>query len=236
MTMDDFFDDRDACPCKGVFDKAKEAWELVKAKDEFAVLEKSEIKGEVHKSVVIKGHVKIGKGSLVEAFCVIEGPTLIGENCIVRSGAWIRPKTIIGNTCVIGHGDEIKNALIFDGAKIGTNAFVGDSVLGKGARIASGVILGNRRFDQKEIVVNYNGKKIPTGSDKFGAVVGEYARLGANLVTNPGTLIGKHSWVVGGVSLSGFIPANKLVKVKQELVIEDKEKIELKRTDAQGKA
>lgn len=233
--MSEFFDDLDACPIDGLKNLAAAPWKMVKEKDKFLKLDKKEIIGEVHGSVVIKGNVKIGKGTVVDAFCVIEGPVIIGENCIVRSGAWIRPGTVTGKKVVIGHGDEIKNSVIFDEVKIGTNAFVGDSVLGKGARIASGVILGNRRFDQGEIFVKFKGEKVSTGCDKFGAVIGEYARFGANVVTNPGTLVGKHTWVIGGIGLSGFVPANKLVKAKQELILEDKKPLTLKSEDASGK-
>ena len=38
-------------------------------------------------------------------------------------------------------------------------AFVGDSILGKSARIGSGTILANRRFDQKNIGIRVNGIK-----------------------------------------------------------------------------
>ena len=230
-----YFEDMAACPGKEFVAKAKNPWELLKLKNEFLKIDKTENFGEVHKSVVIKGKAWIGKGTVIDPYCVIEGPVIIGKNCEVRSCAWIRPNTIIGDNCVIGHGDEIKNALIFDEAKIGTNCFVGDSILGKGARLGSGTILGNRRFDQGEVFLKFNGEKISTGTDKFGAIVGDYSRLGANVAANPGTLIGKHTWVFGGVSVSGLIPANKIVKLKQELIFEDKRPVALKIEDASGK-
>ena len=195
---------------------------------------KTEIKGEVHPTVILKGNVAIGKGTVVEPYAVIEGPCVIGENVIIRPHAWIRPVTVVGNDCVVGKGVELKNALLFDGAKIGTNCFVGDSVLGKGARIGSGTILGNRRFDQQAVKVKAGAESFSTGSDKFGCILGDCVRLGANVVTSPGTLIGPHTWVTAQ-SVQGFLPADKLVKGIVQAKMQDKQRIELKARDAKGK-
>ena len=44
--------------------------------------------------------------------------------------------------------------------KVASLDFVGDSILGKSTRIGSGCILANRRFDQKNIEIKIDGKKI----------------------------------------------------------------------------
>ncbi len=239
VELSEFFEDPKACPVPELFSKVKFPWELVNAKDRFvdAASASGSISpsAKIAKETVVKGKVLIGKNTLVGPYVVIEGPAVIGSNCEIRSSAWIRPKTIIGDDCVIGHGVELKNALLFNEAKIGTNAFVGDSVLGKGARVGSGVILGNRRFDQKAIEIKIGNAKYQTGSDKFGAVVGDYSRLGANALTSPGTVVGKHTWIYGGCSVSGFIPKNSMVKLRQQIDIINKEPQELGKTDAKGK-
>lgn len=234
MKIEEFFSDLEACPCKGLPEKVENAWEMVNAKNDFFGIPESKIRGRLHGSVVVEGKVEIGDGVEVGPFVVIEGPVKIGKNTKIRSCAWIRPYTIIGEDCVVGHGCEVKNALIFNEAKLGTNCFVGDSILGKGARLGSGTILGNRRFDQAVIYVKFNGEKISTKTDKFGAVIGEYSRIGANVATNPGTFIGKHVWVSGGIALAGFIPKNKFVSARAEIKLADKEEIELKKEDMKG--
>ncbi len=231
--LDYYFLDFAACPLPEL-KKSKHPWELVEGKNALVKLAASRIEGEVHPTVVVKGNVAIGKGSVVEPYTVIEGPCVIGENVTIRPHAWVRPVTVIGNGCVIGKGVELKNALLFNGAKIGTNCFVGDSVLGKGARIGSGTILGNRRFDQQTVQVKIGGEKFSTGSDKFGCILGEYARLGANVTTAPGTLVGAHTWVTAP-SIQGFIPADKLLKSFVQASLQDKPRIELKGKDAKGK-
>ena len=231
------FEDFSACPLQKEFPKFKYPWEIVAKLDSLAKIPKSQISksATIHKSVVITGKVIIGKNVEIDPFVVIEGPCIIGDNSAVRPHAWIRPATVIGNDCIVGHGVELKNSLLFNNSKIGTNCFVGDSILGKGARIGSGTILGNRRFDQKAVPIRVGGKEFDSGTDKFGAIVGDYSRLGTNCSTSPGTIIGKHTWVSGNALLKGFIPNNKLLKVKAEYEYVDKDSFELSATDMKGK-
>lgn len=233
-TLRYYFDSKDACPFPELFDEVSMPWQMVKAKDKFITVKKFVSYGNVDPSVKIKGPVLIAEGSVIEPFTIIEGPTVIGARCTIRSHVWIRPKTVIGDDCVVGKGVELKNSLLFNESKIGTNCFVGDSVLGKGARIGSGTIIGNRRFDQAVIKIRIKDQEFSTDSDKFGLVMGDFSRLGTNCATSPGIAIGKHSWIVGTALIKEFIPSLTLVKVKQQLKFSKKEATELKHTDAQG--
>jgi len=233
--IETYFDDLDACPCKELFDEVDNPWEILKKKDEFVDFSKKDIKGEVAETVKITGDVVIGKNTIVEDYAVIKGPCIIGENCLIRSGALIRPKTIIGDEVVIGQGVELKNSIVFNEAKISTNSFVGDSILGKGARIASGAITGNRRFDQKEIVIRSDTKSFPTDTEKFGCMIGDYVRIGANCSTAPGTLIGKYTWTYANMMIRSIIPPNRLLKLRQEIEDVEKEDQVLTKEDSEGK-
>ena len=66
------------------------------------------------------------------------------------------------------------------------------------------------------------GKKVGIGLEKFGAIIGDRVKLGSNVVTNPGTIIGKNTLVYPLAPISGTIPANKIVKYKPQLEIVDK--------------
>jgi bifunctional UDP-N-acetylglucosamine pyrophosphorylase/glucosamine-1-phosphate N-acetyltransferase len=229
-----YFDDMEACPCKEVFEKIEYPWQALKKKDEIIDFSQNKIKGEIAGTAEITGNVVIGKGTKVGSNVMIEGPCIIGENCLIRPGAMIRPKSIIGNNVVVGHGVELKNSIIFNEAKISTNSFVGDSILGKGARVASGVIIGNRRFDQKEVKIRIAGKFYPTGMEKFGCILGEYARIGANCSTTPGTLIGKHTWTYANMMIRGVIQPKKLLKLRQKIEIANKKETVLAMKDKEG--
>lgn len=201
--------------------------------DEFFRHQEDDIMGEVHKTCIIAENVQIGEGSVIDPFVVIEKNVDIGKNCLIRSGALIREGSVIGDNVVIGHGSEIKHAFIFDEAKIGSLAFVGDTIVGYGARIGSGVITGNRRFDQEEIYWTVGEQKISSSLDKVGAIIGDFARLGAGVITNPGAIIGSYSYISGGQVISGYIEPKMYIKTTGERVVNNQVK-DLSPKDAHG--
>ena len=185
-------------------------------------------KAEVGEFCSIKGNYFIDEGTVIHPNVTIEGPVMIGKNVEIQSGALIRPGSIIGDNCVVGHGSEIKNTIMQNKSKVASLAFAGDTILGKSTRIGSGIILANRRFDQKNIVIKINGEKIDSGRDFFGAIVGDSSRIGANAATLPGTMIGPYTWILPTLQVRGFIPAEKRLYPNENYRMEDNPKIELK--------
>jgi NDP-sugar pyrophosphorylase family protein len=176
----------------------------------------------------ISGPVYVGAGSRIHSNVSITGPVYIGRNCSIRHGAQLRAGTVLGDDCVVGHDAEIKASVCMTGSKIQNGVFLGDSVAGLGARIGSGTIVSNRRFDQGVIRLGSKEVKIDTSRQFFGAILGDQVRLGANVVVSPGTLVGPFTWVASLISLYGFIPRAKLVMLKQELSITDKDEVQLR--------
>lgn len=198
---------------------------FLKSKKLFEDFTKDEVRdlfGLLREHVTIAGHFSIEDGTEIGAGARIDGPVLIGRNCKIGHGALIRGGTIISDNCVIGHGCEIKNSLLFPGAKVQSLTFVGDSIIGAGARVGSGTITANRRFDQKEISVKIKDNRYSIGMEFFGLVLGDYARLGANVSTLPGTFIGPYTWVMPSMSISGFIPRSKMVSLENNVSTKDK--------------
>lgn len=185
-------------------------------------------KAEMGEYCSIKGNYFIDEGTKIGSNVCIEGPVIIGKNVTIQSGALIRPGTIIGDNASVGHGSEVKHAIIQNKAKIASLVFVGDSILGKSARIGSGCILANRRFDQKNIQIKIDDKKYDTETDFFGSIIGDSTRLGANCTAVPGTFIGPYTWILPTVQVRGFVPAEKRILPKAEYVIQDNPKVELK--------
>jgi bifunctional UDP-N-acetylglucosamine pyrophosphorylase/glucosamine-1-phosphate N-acetyltransferase len=195
----------------------------------FGDLKKTTILGDVGEHVSISGLVHIGIGTKIHPFVTIQGPVIIGENVSVRSHSIIRSQAYIASDCVVGHSADVKRSICLNGAKMQCGIFVGDSILGCGARIGSGVITANRKFNQTE--VSFKGKNNQlqkSGREFFGAIVGRYCRLGANVVTYPGTIIQEHTWVGGGCVLHGTYGPDQFVSVKQELNIRSKKRLKLR--------
>lgn len=68
---------------------------------------------------------------------------------------------------------------------------MGDSVLGADVNVEAGAMIANYRNERadKRIRIRTEGGEIDTGVEKFGALIGDHARIGANAVIAPGALI-----------------------------------------------
>jgi len=147
-------------------------------------------------------NIYIGEGSLIESGALIKGPTIIGDNVEIRQGAYIRGNCIIGDNCVIGHATEIKNSIMLNGSKAAHFAYVGDSILGNNVNLGAGTRLANIYLRNIKIIITTKGKKYRTDLDKLGAIMGDGTQTGCNCVCNPGTLVGKSSFIFPGVTVA----------------------------------
>jgi UDP-N-acetylglucosamine diphosphorylase / glucose-1-phosphate thymidylyltransferase / UDP-N-acetylgalactosamine diphosphorylase / glucosamine-1-phosphate N-acetyltransferase / galactosamine-1-phosphate N-acetyltransferase len=177
---------------------------------------KSAILGKVSPQAIIEGVVYIGEGTVVEPHAYIKGPAWIGDHCEVRVGAYIRGNVVTGNKCVLGNSCEFKNSILLNHVQVPHFAYVGDSILGNRAHLASGVTLSNLKVTSGHVKVEIQGQRIDTGLRKFGAILGDESEVGCHGVLNPGSIIGKRSILYPGVSWRGICPANTMVKLKQE--------------------
>ncbi len=167
--------------------------------------------------------VALGEGTVVEPGAIIKGPAIIGKNSTIRSGAYVRENAIIGNGVTIGNSCEVKNALVFNEAEIPHFNYVGDSVIGFHGHLGAGVILSNVRLDRQEVVVKASHGRLPTHLRKFGAIIGDYAEIGCNAVISPGSVIGQRSVIYPLTSFGGVIGPDKIVKLRQETEITDRQ-------------
>jgi len=157
--------------------------------------------------VHVEGKVWLHPGAKLPAFATLIGPSWIGAGCEIRPGAFIRGNVIAGEHCVLGNACEFKNCLLMDHVQVPHFSYVGDSILGNQAHFGAGVICSNLRLDQQPIVVRTETESYETGLKKFGAIVGDRAEVGCNVVLNPGTLLGPRSLVTPAIAFSGHLPA-----------------------------
>lgn len=232
--IDYYFSNLDKFPFPEFFEGISETYEmLIKAKsflkeslvDTNTCENHGIVKGDAPN---LHGNYYIGEGTVIYNDVTIIGPVYIGKNCEIMAGAIIRPNTILADGCCVGHGSEVKHCICFGGAKIASLSFAGDSILGKSARIGSGVITANRRFDQKNAKLKVDGELVDLQDSFFGVVMGDSSRIGANSVTQPGCHIGQYTWVYPVTNLRGFVPSDKRVYHPREIVFEDNERVELK--------
>ncbi|MBS0317099.1 MAG: hypothetical protein JSR49_08245, partial [Proteobacteria bacterium] len=97
----------------------------------------------------------------------------------------------VGEGCIFGPGAELKSSFVFAGSKLAHFNFVGDSIVGSDVNFEAGSVVCNYRNERqdKEIQVRLAGALQRTGHRKFGAVIGDRSRIGANSVVAPGALV-----------------------------------------------
>ncbi len=153
----------------------------------------------------IHDDIAIHRSATVESGAVLKGPLIIGAHCFIASGSLLRGGCWVDERCIIGPGAELKTTLMFSGSKLAHFNFVGDSVLGHGINLEAGSIVANYRNerDDKEIHVRVDGVLQRTGCDKFGALLGDQCRIGANAVLAPGAVLMPASVVARGQVFDG---------------------------------
>ncbi len=143
----------------------------------------------------IENGIAIHKTAIIESNVTLKENTIIGENSVIKSGAYIRNGVFIGKGVNIGANSEIKQSIIFNKSRIAHLNYVGNSIIGEDVNLEAGSILANHfnEFKNKKIQVMIDHKIHETNITKFGSLIGDESRIGANSVLNPGTILKKKS-------------------------------------------
>jgi NDP-sugar pyrophosphorylase family protein len=139
----------------------------------------------------ITDNVAVHRTATVEAGAIVKGPAILGARCFVAASAYLRGGVFLDEDCIIGPGAELKTSFMFAGSKLAHFNFVGDSILGSGVNLEAGSIVANYRneLEDKAIRIRFEGGVIETGVRKFGALLGDGTRIGANAVIAPGAIL-----------------------------------------------
>ena len=121
----------------------------------------------IEATVVLRGHTRIGKRTVIDAGCVIEDSTIgdgvllkpytvvsssnVGDGAQLGPFTHLRPKSEIEAEAHLGNFVETKNTRVRRGAKANHLAYLGDGDIGERANVGAGtkcrrVSLGTRIF------------------------------------------------------------------------------------------
>ena len=142
----------------------------------------------------VAGEMAIHRRARVEAGAAVLGPAVIGADAFVAATACVRGGAWIGARASIGRGCELKSVLVFEGSAFAHFNYVGDAIVGAGVNLEAGSIVCNHRNERpgETVRVRIDGRLVDTGVAKFGALIGDGCRIGANAVLAPG------AWLVPG--------------------------------------
>jgi NDP-sugar pyrophosphorylase family protein len=171
--------------------------------------------------------IYVAEGASVEPGAYILGPAYIGSGAKVLHGAYIRENVVLLPGSALGHASEAKNSLFLPGAHAPHFAYVGDSILGHRVNLGAGTKLSNLGVlsakdpatgKRPTIKLVIDGEEYDTGLAKFGAILGDGAQTGCNVVLNPGCVVGRRTLVYANASLrKGYYPPDSIIKLRQTL-------------------
>ncbi len=179
---------------------------------------------EVSERAVVEGGVWIRSGTRILEGACVRGPCYIGSNSLVGNNCLVRDYSSIGDNCVVGFSTEIKHSLVGDVCWFHTN-YIGDSIVGDSCSFGAGTITANFRFDEKNVKVRAEDKRVDSGLDKFGAIIGDGCKTGINACLAPGVKIGPHSIVGPNVNLQDDLEPGKIILIDKESYLVKENKI-----------
>ncbi|MBV8328424.1 LpxA family transferase [Chryseobacterium sp.] len=140
---------------------------------------------------IITGSCAVHKTAIIEKNVTLKGSLIIGPDTFIGANAYLRGPSYIGERVKIGPGSEIKQSIIGSETAIAHFNYIGNSIIGNRVNFEAGSICANHYNERKnkEIAVLFHTKIIKTGTQKFGALVGDDSKIGANAVLSPGTLL-----------------------------------------------
>jgi len=146
---------------------------------------------------VIANNIAIHKTVIVENGVTIKSPAIFNENCFLGSNSYFREGVYLDKFVKIGPGCEIKNSIICSNTAIAHFNYIGNSIIGRNVNFEAGSIAANHYNERssKRISVLFDSQIIQTNSEKFGSLVGDDSKIGANTVLSPGTILNKKSIV-----------------------------------------
>lgn len=139
----------------------------------------------------IFNEVAIHKSVIIDSHAIVKGPAIISAGCFIGAHSCLRGGIFLDENVSVGPGCEVKTSFLFSHSALGHFNFVGDSLIGSDVNLEAGAIIANHYNERSEkgITVVADGKSYATGIEKFGALVGDHSKIGANAVLSPGTIL-----------------------------------------------
>lgn len=140
---------------------------------------------------VVNDNVAIHKSAVIGHNVTIKAPAIIGPESFVGANSYLRNGIYLAKGAKVGISCEIKTTIMLENSAVAHFNFVGDSIVGHNVNLEAGAIVANHfnERDDKTIYVHHNGERICTGMHKFGFLIGDNCRIGANAVLSPGSLL-----------------------------------------------
>jgi carbonic anhydrase/acetyltransferase-like protein (isoleucine patch superfamily) len=151
----------------------------------------------IAKSSIIEGPCIIEDGVTIDDFCKIKGPTYIGKGSFIGMSSLIR-NCMIGEKTRIGFNCEIARSYFAGHDKMAHQNVILDSIIAQDVWFGGYSGTANVLLNKQNVRYELNGQLVDTGTNHFGAVVGNNCSVGASVIILPGRQVPNNSTIQAG--------------------------------------
>jgi glucose-1-phosphate thymidylyltransferase len=144
-----------------------------------------------------KGPVVLADGVEVMDFTYFRGPAYVGPNSRITERSSVKDSVSIGHTCKVG--GEIETSIVEAYSNKQHHGFLGHSYVGSWVNLGAGTSNSDLKNTYGEIRIDLDGRRVDTGMQFFGCVIGDYAKSAINTSIFTGKFIGVASMLYGYV-------------------------------------
>jgi carbonic anhydrase/acetyltransferase-like protein (isoleucine patch superfamily) len=174
----------------------------------------------VASSSIIRGPCWIEDDVTIDDFCKIKGPTFIGKGSFVGMSSLVR-ECMIGNNTRIGFNCEIGKSFFSGDDKIAHQNVILDSLIGKNVWFGGYSGTANVLLNRKNVKYDIGDRRlIDTGTDHFGAVVGNNCAIGASVIILPGRELQRNIVIQAGTVVGKKLSSEELYLGKTDRPLE----------------
>lgn len=139
--------------------------------------------------IVFESGVKVGP------FSFFRGPVYVDRNSKISEHSSIKDGVVINHTCKIG--GEVEGVTVEPYSNKQHYGFLGHSYLGSWINLGAGTCNSDLKNTYGTVNMQYGDRKVSTGMQFVGCVMGDYAKTAINTSIFTGKLIGVGSMVYG---------------------------------------
>ena len=145
-----------------------------------------------------EGPIVLDADSHIGPYSYISGPAYIGAKARVIEHAAIKDGVSLGHTTKIG--GEIEATVVEPYTNKQHHGFLGHSYLGSWINLGAGTCNSDLKNTYGQVNMEYNGRRVPTGMQFIGSIIGDYSKTAINTGIFTGRTIGACSMVYGFVT------------------------------------
>ena len=144
------------------------------------------------------GPIVLDRGASIGPFCYLEGPIYVGPNGRVIEHASVKGGVALGHTTKVG--GEVEATIIEPYTNKQHHGFMGHSYLGSWINLGAGTCNSDLKNTYGTVNMDYGGRRVPTGMQFVGAILGDYAKTAINTGLFTGKTVGVCSMLYGSVT------------------------------------